>query len=216
VTSSEKPPDLTPIQETSLPLVNPGPFQAKAFATEELKETPPAPPGIAPIIKSVQDGDIPRSTPVLKTVDSDNSIQQLQKKPERPGSLSPQTLAAHLMPPMSAAGDKTKPPRSSGSIVQTKVASEDKKVRTSPSTLTPKVQPPLPITVNARPNAGSGQVPFETTAQLPLAETIINVAIGRIEVHATAMESPKREHQTKGPKVMNLDDYMQQRSRGSR
>jgi hypothetical protein len=46
-------------------------------------------------------------------------------------------------------------------------------------------------------------------------ETVVNVAIGRIEVRATPATTPRRERQASGPKVMTLDDYVQQRSRGA-
>jgi hypothetical protein len=207
--SSVRPTDLTPLQETTgVPAAKSAALQGKAFQREELQEIPRGSSGIAPLIKSAPEGDIHGSALLAKPFDSDNSVQQLQKKP---GQLSPQILAAALMP-FSATGDKSQRPELSGSVA----ASDDRQVRNSPSTIIPKVQPPLTITVNRGPNAASGQVPFETAAQPPLTETIVNVAIGRIEVRATSTESAKREQQAKGPKVMNLDDYMQQRSRGHR
>ena len=196
--SSVRPSDLTPLPETSgVPVTNSGALQEKAFQSEELQETPRA-SGIAPSIKNVPEGDIHRSTVSF----------DLQTKP---GQLSPQTSRAPLIHG-SAAGDKSQRQGLSGSVA----ASDNRQISNAPSPIVPKVQPPLPITVTRGPDAASGQVPFEAAAQPPLTETVVNVAIGRIEVRATSTESPKREQQSKGPKVMNLDDYMQQRSRGNR
>jgi hypothetical protein len=90
-------------------------------------------------------------------------------------------------------------------------------VTNSFTTLVPKVMPqPLPL---RHPKARSAQprvdsaVEQETTIT-PSPETVINVAIGRIEVRATPAATPKRDR-PHGPKVMTLDDYQQQRSRGT-
>ena len=86
------------------------------------------------------------------------------------------------------------------------------------TTLVPKVTPQsLPVLRN--PKARSAQLPIESpvaqaTPPIPSQETVINVAIGRIEVRATPPATNKRERQH-GPKVMTLDDYVQQRSRGT-
>ncbi len=92
-------------------------------------------------------------------------------------------------------------------------------VSNSFTTLVPKVTPQsLPALRN--PKLRSAQLPVdssveqETSPPIPAQETVINVAIGRIEVRATPADKPKRERQP-GPKVMTLDDYMQQRSRGT-
>ncbi|HKR12652.1 MAG TPA: hypothetical protein VJT15_11370 [Pyrinomonadaceae bacterium] len=86
------------------------------------------------------------------------------------------------------------------------------------TTLVPKITPQsLPVRI---PKARSAQRPVdlpseqETAPPVTSPETVINVAIGRIEVRATPAPAQRRERQ-QGPKVMTLDDYAQQRSRGT-
>lgn len=91
-------------------------------------------------------------------------------------------------------------------------------VTNSFTTLVPKVTPqPLPATRNLkhRPFARPADTPDAEQQQTPAPppETVVNVAIGRIEVRATPPPTTRRERQ--GPKVMTLDDYLQQRSRGT-
>ena len=95
-------------------------------------------------------------------------------------------------------------------------------VTNSFTTLVPKVETqPLPVAAAARnlkhhPTRPQAAVPDEEQQQTPApsSETVINVAIGRIEVRATPAPTTRRERQ-QGPKVMTLDDYLQQRSRGT-
>jgi hypothetical protein len=84
------------------------------------------------------------------------------------------------------------------------------------TTLVPKPAPSSPFTVKVkpRPNIPTSDV-HETGADLPTPETVINVAIGRIEVRAISQPATKRERPPSGPKLMSLDDYVQQRSRGT-
>lgn len=91
-------------------------------------------------------------------------------------------------------------------------------VTNSFTTLVPKITPQsLPVRI---PKARSAQRPVdlpveqETAPPVASPETVINVAIGRIEVRATPAPTQRRERQ-QGPKVMTLDDYAQQRSRGA-
>ncbi|MFZ0062340.1 MAG: hypothetical protein WAL47_09910 [Pyrinomonadaceae bacterium] len=180
------------------------------------KQTPEVTSEISPYVGSTLEGTINPSTPVAKPLDSGVSTWNFLKKP---GSLSPQTSPAHLTSPIATRGDKLQSPGFIGNVVErTTVASSERQETTdSLTTLIPKIsaQPPLHVSINAQQNSNFRQV-TQDTAQLPLTETIVNVAIGRIEVRATPIESAKRERQSKGPKVMNLDDYMQQRSRGKR
>ncbi len=87
------------------------------------------------------------------------------------------------------------------------------------TTLVPKVTPQsLPaLNVKPRPTQSQVAVPDAEQEQTLTAspETVINVAIGRIEVRATPAPTTRRERQQHGPKVMTLDDYLQQRSRGT-
>lgn len=92
-------------------------------------------------------------------------------------------------------------------------------VTNSFTTLVPKVTPPSLPAVNLRPRQTPrpAELPDEEQEQTPAPspENVINVAIGRIEVRATPAPTSRRERQQHGPKVMTLDDYMQQRSRGT-
>ena len=84
------------------------------------------------------------------------------------------------------------------------------------TTLVPKPAPSSPFTVKVkpRPNMPTSDA-HETSADLPAPESVINVAIGRIEVRAISQPAAKRERHPSGPKLMSLDDYVQQRSRGT-
>jgi hypothetical protein len=215
--------------DTGSPLVNPGllPLQK-----ERLEALPAVPTGIATFDESVTEENINPSTRAAdrtndnsytfhgEPIDTGVSTWHLLKRPGKGGTLSPQTSPAYSTPPVSAAADKFQPPAVSGSVVEriTAPPEERQQVKVSLTTLVPKVsaQPLLPVNVKTRPNLDPRRAPYEAAAHLPLTETIVNVAIGRIEVRATPAESPRRERQSKGPKVMNLDDYMQQRSRGNR
>lgn len=90
-------------------------------------------------------------------------------------------------------------------------------VTSSFTTLVPKAAPQsLPaINLKHRPTQPQPAIPDEEQQQTtaPSPETVINVAIGRIEVRATPATPQRRERH--GPKVMTLDDYLQQRSRGA-
>jgi hypothetical protein len=179
------------------------------------KQTPEVTSEISPDLGS-SERNINWSTPVAKPLDSGVSTWNFLKKP---GSLSPQTSPAHLPTPIATSGDKLQSPGFTGNVVERPAATSSERQETTDSltTLIPKIstQPPLHISINAQHNSNFSQV-TQDTAQLPLTETIVNVAIGRIEVRATPIESSKRDRQSKGPRVMNLDDYMQQRSRGKR
>ena len=157
-----------------------------------------------------------RASPIAKPLDSGVSTWNFL---EKPGSLSPQTSPAHLPPAIATPGDKLQSPGLTGNVIErpTVTSSERQETTDSVTTLIPKIsaQPPLQISISAQRNSNFSQV-TQDTAQPPLTETIVNVAIGRIEVRATPIENSKRDRQSKGPKVMNLDDYMQQRSRGKR
>jgi hypothetical protein len=93
-------------------------------------------------------------------------------------------------------------------------------ITSSFTTLVPKpaVQPlPAPHVRKTRntPSLAQPSDEVQPAAALP-PETVVNVAIGRIEVRATPTTTPRRERQSPGPKVMTLDDYVQQRSRGAK
>ncbi|HEX2269017.1 MAG TPA: hypothetical protein VHH35_05765 [Pyrinomonadaceae bacterium] len=106
------------------------------------------------------------------------------------------------------------------SIEQSSITIENTEhVTNSFTTLVPKVTPQQPLpALSRRPRAIAP--PAETAAeeqdqaQTTSPETVINVAIGRIEVRATPAPTSRRERQN-GPKMMTLDDYLQQRSRGA-
>jgi len=73
----------------------------------------------------------------------------------------------------------------------------------------------LPPIHKARSNRLPQSEPKATDAEVPPSETVINVSIGRIEVRATPPKA-RPEMQRNAPHVMNLDDYLRQRSGGSR
>ncbi len=104
------------------------------------------------------------------------------------------------------------------SIEQSSITIENTEhVTNSFTTLVPKVTPQsLPaLNLKPRPITLPAEIPGEEQQQASTTspENVVNVAIGRIEVRATPAPTPRREHQ--GPKVMTLDDYVQQRSRGA-
>jgi hypothetical protein len=90
-------------------------------------------------------------------------------------------------------------------------------INNSFTTLVPKpTAQPLPsVTTKTRPSRPAVKPPVEPEPAALPPETVINVAIGRIEVRATPAATPRRERQP-APKVMTLDDYVQQRSRGAK
>jgi len=153
-------------------------------------------------------------------IDAGVSTWHLLKKSGKASPLSPQTSPAHPIRPVSSAADKLQWPAvvENAAPPTTVALKEIQRTKPSLTALIPKVstQSLLPINIKPRPNVDSRHAPFETAAQVPPSETIINVAIGRIEVRATPGESLTRERQLKGPRVMDLDDYMRQRSRGNR
>jgi len=152
-------------------------------------------------------------------IDAGVSTWHLMKKSGKASPLSPQTSPAHPTRPVSSAAEKLQPPAVlENAAPPTTVALEKiQEVRPSFTALIPKVstQSLLPVNIKSRTNLDSTHAPHETVAQVLRGETIINVAIGRIEVRATPSESSKRERQLKGPRVMDLDDYVRQRSRGN-
>jgi hypothetical protein len=191
---------------------------------ERVEELSSAPPGLLTPDESQPETNIsrlprgsvkPNRTTYLhgEPMDAEVSTWHLIKRPRQAGPLSPKTSLTPLTQSVSAAVNKLQTPDVKGSVVQPTTAGQETSI--SLTTLVPKVsqQPFLPVNGKTLP---SRQAPYETTAPLSLSETIINVAIGRIEVRATPSESSKRERQSNGPKVMNLDDYTQQRSRGKR
>lgn len=90
-------------------------------------------------------------------------------------------------------------------------------INNSFSTLVPKpTAQPLPsVPTKTRPSRPVVKPSVEPAPATLPPETVINVAIGRIEVRATPPSTPRRERQP-APKVMTLDDYVQQRSRGAK
>lgn len=92
-------------------------------------------------------------------------------------------------------------------------------VTSSFTTLVPKVTPQAVPALNLKPRPIApppAEIPGDEQQQATTAppETVVNVAIGRIEVRATPAQASRRERE-QGPKVMTLDDYLQQRSRGT-
>ena len=95
------------------------------------------------------------------------------------------------------------------------ITNED--INNSFTTLVPKpTAQPLPsVATKTRPGRPVVKPLVEPEPAALPPETVINVAIGRIEVRATPAATPRRERPP-APKVMTLDDYVQQRSRGAK
>ena len=93
----------------------------------------------------------------------------------------------------------------------------NQEINNSFTTLVPKpTAQPLPYVTNkTRANRPAVKPPVEPEPAALPPETVINVAIGRIEVRATPASAPQKERRP-APKVMTLDDYVQQRSRGAK
>jgi hypothetical protein len=152
-------------------------------------------------------------------VDPQPSVRRLMRRRANAISLSPQTSSSHLEPAEPRRTQKTDPPAVAFAGEKTPLPLEERQQTiTSFTTLIPKTstQPLLPVNIKSRPDVHTRDVRDEAVTDPPSQETVINVAIGRIEVRATSAPAAKRERQTSGPKVMNLDDYMQQRSRGGK
>jgi hypothetical protein len=135
-------------------------------------------------------------------------------------SLSPQTSPAHPTRTVFSPADKLQqsPVRENVAPPKTVAPKTVSEVSRSGTPLIPKIstQSLLPVNIKSRQNLDSKQATYQSANRVLPDETIINVAIGRIEVRATPSESKKREHQLKGPRVMDLDEYARQRSRGNR
>jgi hypothetical protein len=152
-------------------------------------------------------------------VDPQPSVRRLMKRRANAISLSPKASSSHLEPAGPRRTQKTDTPAVESAGERTPLPLEERQQTiTSFTTLIPKTstQPLLPVNIKSRPDVHTSDVRDEAVTDAPSHETVINVAIGRIEVRATSAPAAKRERQTSGPKVMNLDDYMQQRSRGGK
>jgi hypothetical protein len=147
-------------------------------------------------------------------VDPQPSVRRLMRRRANAISLSPQASSSHLEHAESRRTQKTDPP----AVASAGELEERQQTITSFTTLIPKTstQPLLPVNIKSRPDVHTSDMRDEAVTNAPSQETVINVAIGRIEVRASSAPAAKRERQTSGPKVMNLDDYMQQRSRGGK
>jgi ribonuclease E len=171
----------------------------------------------------------PPPQPVLQTPveNRSSSKREVRRKPAKAISLPPPPAAPSQKPRASIRTHKAEPriveqvieklvERPAVMIENTQEISTS--FATSFTTLVPKpTAQPLPsVNIKTRPNLPAIKPPDETEPAPLQAETVINVAIGRIEVRATPAAAPRRERQSPGPKVMTLDDYLQQRSRGAK
>jgi hypothetical protein len=152
-------------------------------------------------------------------IDAGVSTWGLVKKSVKASPLSPQTSPAHPTRTVFSA-DKLQQARLRENVAPQKTVTLEtvSEVTRSVSPLIPKIstQSLLPVSIKSRQNLDSKQATYQSANRVLPDETIINVAIGRIEVRATPSESSKRERQPKGPRVMDLDEYARQRSRGNR
>ena len=158
--------------------------------------------------------DSPNIIRALK--ETEPSTRRLMRKQGNAISLSPRTTTSH--------SERSGPPPTEmlkgdvvDEVIERPAVIENKPQLTATFTaLIPKssAEPLPPFKIKSRPNLTATEA-RDQEAPLPPAETVINVAIGRIEVRATQAASPRRERPTPGPRVMNLDDYLHQRSRGT-
>jgi hypothetical protein len=97
----------------------------------------------------------------------------------------------------------------------TKIGEKTTAVSDARRTLIPKpiAAPPLVPNFNRRPNPQP--VPFVQEPDTLPPETVINVAIGRIEVRAAPPPEPKPERRRGASSVMGLDEYLRQRNGNS-
>jgi hypothetical protein len=203
-------PSPTPLREERLEVVSstPEPFAESRPEPKAVRSTPAA---------SQKKGD---SSLRPAPLDPIHSTRQLLKRAAKAVSLSPQKVVAHLPPGRFEEAETTQvSPVSQTAVVQSPNTPVHDRGEATPTltTLVPKPSTERFLTqsVRKRPNLQFSNPPDETPSENSNTETIINVAIGRIEVRATSAPG-RSERQRSGPRVMKLDDYLQQRSRGSR
>ena len=193
---------------------------------------PPAPavtPEPAPIVKSQQ--LVVQTPPPIHEQSSEPQVMQMPKPvapPIQPAPPSKQRLtptkARKAEPPIveqvieQVTEHVTEQTIHRPTVKRNVMIDNTREITNSFTTLAPKpTAQPLPaVNVKSRPHLPAVQPPDEEEPAALPPETVINVAIGRIEVRATPATAPRRERQSTGPKVMTLDDYVQQRSRGAK
>jgi hypothetical protein len=153
-------------------------------------------------------------------IDAAVSTWRVVKKSVKANPISPRISSAHPTRSVLAPADKLQPIHARENVApqQTMTLETVAEVSRSITPLVPKIstQSLLPVKIKSWHDVSSKQATYQSENRVLPDETIINVAIGRIEVRATPGESSKRERQLKGPRVMDLDEYARQRSRGNR
>ena len=165
-------------------------------------------------------------------IDAGVSTWRQVKKSVKASPISPRTSVAYPTRPVSSLEhptrpvfspvDKLQPPHARENVApqETVMLETVSEVSRSVTPIIPKIstQSLLPVNINirSRQNVISKEATYQSANRVLPDETIINVAIGRIEVRATPSESSKRERQLKGPRMMTLDEYARQRDRGNR
>jgi hypothetical protein len=209
--TSQQPP-LEPRSETSLPA-----------AQQKISEQPKPEREVAGSPQKVAQQKKINSALVPAPAEPGHTTRQLLKPAVKPVSISAQAVPEHLQSPTGPEylpreepREVDQPPTVSVEIDRQTRAAQDR-VFPALTTLVPKLSAPLPSTnARKRSNAPLGITSDQATSQTSVPETVINVAIGRIEVRATPAVSGRSERTRNGPKIMKLDDYLQQRSRGNR
>ena len=80
----------------------------------------------------------------------------------------------------------------------------------------PGARPLAPVTAKRRPGLIPSGSPSAANGDVPAGETVVNVAIGRLEVRSMPVRPTSSGRRRDAPQVMSLDDYLRQRSGGSR
>lgn len=167
-------------------------------------------------------------TPIQTVQPAARRLATRQAKPAKQAkqadalSSPPETLKSTPSPALASLSSPT--PKTELEIVEQVIErpsvtlQNTQQVTSSFTTLIPNTSAqPLPaFNFKSRAKTPPSDLPIEAEPPTPpTPETVINVAIGRIEVRATPATTPRRERQQNGPKVRTLDDYLQQRSRGT-
>ncbi|MEK6321039.1 MAG: hypothetical protein AABN33_05090 [Acidobacteriota bacterium] len=206
-----------------IPTSNAGPLVGKPLQPSSDEPLDPSKPPSSTPARDVTRSEF-RPAPVKRSAEINSAL---------PLSSSPQQAVAPPRKKLSAPGQGSPPsfqrapsleqPTPSSAIervVVQRITETIEKDQSTPAPLTTLIPRPgaellLPPTHKARSNL-LPSAPNATGADGPLPETIINVSIGRIEVCATPPKATRPEKQRNAPQVMNLDEYLRQRSGGSR
>lgn len=208
-----------------IPTSNAGPLVGKPLqpsADEPLE--PSKPPSSTPARDvtrlEFRPAPVKRSAEINSALPLSSSPQQAVAPPRKKLSAPGQSSPPSFQRAPSAVLEQPAPSSAIERVVVQRITETIEKDQSTPVPLTTLIPRPgaellLPPTHKARSNLLPSS-PNAAGAEVPPSETIINVSIGRIEVRATPPKAARPERQRNAPQVMNLDDYLRQRSGGSR